>query len=197
MHRVTAILLAAGMSKRMGSPKQLLPLNGKPMIRHCLDAILESEIDRPVVVLGPGSEETRRAIQDLPLNVVFNNQKDSEMAQSVRIGIHAVDDACSAVFICLSDHPMVSIETFRILMEWHSQHPDQILIPTYKEKRGHPTLFPLPVLKEIFPDGNLRGIINRNSERVKEVPVIDEGVVLDLDTDEDYQKIREKVETSL
>jgi molybdenum cofactor cytidylyltransferase len=192
---VTVILLAAGLSKRMGRPKQLLPIDGKELIRHVLDVIFEAGIKECVVVLGPESEKIQRAIQGLPLTLVFNRRRDSEMAESVRVGLRAVSDACSGVLIALCDHPLITAETYRILIGRHGRHPGQILIPTYEQRRGHPSLFPLPVLKEVFSGVNLRDLIHQHSDRVKLVPVADPGVILDLDTDQDYQKLRGRLES--
>jgi CTP:molybdopterin cytidylyltransferase MocA len=202
MPQVTAILLAAGSSRRMGRTKQLLLLNGKPLIRHCLDSIFGAGIERPIVVLGPGAEPIQQVIEDLSITMVCNDHKDSEMADSVRVGLDAVDDKCSGILICLTDHPMVSTKTYRTLIEAYMKNPDQILIPTWMEKRGHPTLFPLNLLKDFFNPGaarrersnGLRDIILRNSLKVKLVPVADEGVVLDLDTEQEYRTLRARVE---
>lgn len=201
---VTAILLAAGLSTRMGRSKPLLKLQGKTVIRHCIDAILEAGVDRCVVVLGRESETIRKEIRDLPVTTVLNQKEGSHMAESVHVGFNVVDNTHSAVVVALSDHPLVTADTYRVLLETHRRNPDQILIPAYHDRRGHPTLFPVEQLRNYFNlcaaarqrSQGLRTLIHENSERVNLIPVNDEGVVLDMDTEEDYRRIRDKAASS-
>ena len=193
--RVSAILLAAGSSKRMGQPKQLLPLGSKPIIRHCLDNLAAAGIRNTVVVLGQNGSKILDSVKELPVQVVFNKTPDSEMAESVRIGLRTLHGSSSGVLVHLSDHPLVSVETLKSLVQCHVETPDRIIIPLYKGRRGHPTLFPKPVIDEVFDGLNLRDIINRDSSRIRFLNVDDEGVVLDIDTKEDYERILKKMET--
>ena len=191
--RVSAILLAAGSSKRMGQPKQLLTLGNKTVIRHCLDNLAAAGIKDIVVVLSQRGSEILNSMKDLPVKIVFNENPESEMAESVRIGIRALSDSSTGVLVHLSDHPLVSVGTLKRLSQSHFETSDKIIIPLYKEKRGHPSLFPKPVISEIFVGLNLRDIINRDSGRIKLLDVDDEGVILDMDTKEDYDEILKKM----
>lgn len=185
---VSAILLAAGSSRRTGQLKQLLPLGDKPIIRHCLDCIIASGIKDIVAVVGQKGEIVK-TINDLPVKIVFNEAPESEMAESVRIGLRVIDDSSTGVLICLSDHPLVLPETLRVLIDSHSGDPGKIIIPMYTGKRGHPSLFPIHAIKEIFEGLNLRDVINKTPGRIKNINVEDEGILLDMDTIEDYKKI--------
>ena len=186
--RVSAVLLAAGSSKRMGCPKQLLPLGHKPAIRHCLDNIIAAGIQQIVVVLGAESNAAA-AFRDIPVAVVVNDRIGSEMAESVRIGLRALESPSSGVLICLGDHPLASAETMRTVTLAHRESPDDIIIPVHKRRRGHPSLFPSALLDEIFSGGTLRNIIDKHSRRVRMIEVPDEGVILDMDTPEDYENM--------
>ena len=177
----------------MGQPKQLLPLHDKPIIRHCLDNLITSGIENIVAVLGNRGDEVLAVIQEMPVKIVLNKNQESEMAESVRIGLRAISENSSGVLICLSDHPLVSVDTLKILMQCFLETPDKIIIPLYKGKRGHPTLFPRNVIEEIFNGGTLRDIIDKNRSRLKFLNVQDEGVVLDMDTKEDYDKVLKKI----
>jgi molybdenum cofactor cytidylyltransferase len=172
----------------MGQSKQLLPLDDKPIIRHCTDSLIAAGIDEIIVVLGRDSEELLRILSGLPIKVVFNEEPDSDMAGSVRIGLRAVNPYASGVLVCLSDHPLISEETLQNLLRLHSEAPDKIIIPVYKEKRGHPTLFPIHVIDEIFKGGTLKDIVNRDTARIRIIEVMDEGVIIDIDTMEDYER---------
>jgi len=177
----------------MGQPKQLLPLHDKPIIRHCLDNLIASGIENIVAVLGYHGDEVLAAIQEMPVQIVFNENQESEMAESVRIGLRAIAEKSSGVLVCLSDHPLVSVDTLKSLMQCFLETPDKIIIPLYKGKRGHPTLFPRNVIEEIFEAGTLRDIIDKNRSRLKFLNVQDEGVILDMDTKEDYDKVLKKI----
>ncbi len=173
----------------MGQPKQLLPLGAKPVIRHCLDTLFASGITSVVVVIGPYEEEMRRALQDLPLVITINKNNESEMADSVKIGLRATTELSSGVLVCLSDHPLVSVDTLKVLIHWHYKEPDKIIIPRYAGKRGHPCVFPRSVLKEASRGMTLRDIVNKDEQRVQYIDVRDKGILLDMDTQEDYQRI--------
>jgi molybdenum cofactor cytidylyltransferase len=191
--QVSAILLAAGSSRRMGQLKQLLPLGDKPIIRHCLDYLIAAGIKNIVAVLGYHGEEVLAAIQEMPVQIVLNKNQESDMAESVRIGLSAVTEYSAGVMVCLSDHPLILVETLKSLMQYFLETPDKIIIPLYKEKRGHPTLFPRHIIEEICEGGTLRDIVNRDSNRIRLLDVQDEGVILDIDTKEDYEKILKKI----
>ena len=181
----------------MGQSKQLLPLEGKPVIRHCIDCIIAADIDEIIVVLGRDSEELLKTLHGLPVKAVLNEELGSEMATSVRIGLREVNPYASGVLVSLSDHPLISKETLKNLLRIHHEAPAKIIIPVYKERRGHPTLFPRHVIDEIFKGGTLKDLINRNPERVRTVEVIDEGVIIDMDTREDYERVLGKLAARL
>ncbi len=111
------------------------------------------------------------------------------MVASVRIGLRALEDRASGVVICLADHPLASAETLAAIARGHQETPETIIIPAYRGKRGHPTLFPRSVIEGVFFGGTLRETISRNAGRVRIIDVSDEGVVLDMDTHEDYENI--------
>ena len=184
--RVSAILLAAGRSRRMGRPKQLLPLGGKPALVHSLDAIAGAGIEDVVVVLNALVGRAAKIIRHLPVNIVFNNDPASEMADSVRIGLSSVHASSSGVLVHLADYPLISADTVRALMAMHSDEPDKILIPAYEGAKGHPCLFPKHLAMEVFQGNTLKQIVHRDNARIRIVQVRDEGILLDMDTEEDY-----------
>jgi CTP:molybdopterin cytidylyltransferase MocA len=173
----------------MGRLKQLLPIRNKPAIRHCVEALLSAGIRDIVIVLAPTGAEIAATIDDFPVSVVFNERAESEMADSVRTGLRSLHPSSSAVLVCLCDHPLVSPETMKTLLHLHREDPLRIIIPTYNGKRGHPTLFPKSVLAEMMHGLTLREVIRKKPDRVLQVEVADEGVILDMDTMEDYKKI--------
>ena len=189
MSHIAAILLAAGQSKRMGKNKQLLSFGGKPFIRHCLDTLFEAGLQDIIVVLGPTGDEIEPVISTLPVSIVWNAARKSDMADSARIGLRTLPKHVAGVLVCLGDHPLVKPATIQEIHTYHKVHPEKIIIPTFSGKKGHPTLFPRDILEEIFEVATLRDIIHRDSERIALLDVSDPGVHTDIDTPEDFGRI--------
>jgi molybdenum cofactor cytidylyltransferase len=177
----------------MGRLKQLLPLNDRPVIRHCLDSILLSGLWDVVTVVRPGSEDILKAVSGFTRKVAFNERPESGMAGSVKAGIKMIDPASTGVLICLSDHPLVRTDTYRALSAAHFETPRHIIVPVYRGRKGHPPLFPADTVREIYAGLTLSEIVRKDDKRVRYVPVPDEGVVLDMDTQEDYSIIMIKM----
>ena len=173
----------------MGRCKQLLPLEGRPAVVRCLENIIAAGISDITVVVGAAGDEVVRAIAHLPVTVARNGMVGSDMAQSVRTGLESVDSAAGGVLVCLADHPLVAPETFRRLAEEHRTSPGAVLIPLYNGRKGHPTLFPRPVIDELSVRATLRDVIGVHPERIKLLPLDDPAVVEDMDTPADYQRI--------
>jgi molybdenum cofactor cytidylyltransferase len=174
----------------MGQSKQLLPLDGKPFISHCIDNIIAAGIADIVAVLSHDIAELSDLLKGLPVKKAFNNDPDSDMAASVRAGLSAVKEDSSGVLICLCDHPLVGASTIKALAAGHDEARDRIIIPTFNDAKGHPTLFPRSVIKAIYSGMNLRQIINNNPDKVELFGVEDRGVIIDIDTKEDYMRAR-------
>ncbi len=175
----------------MGTQKQLLLLGNRPVIRRCVDTVFASGILDLVVVVNGDGKRIVEALAGLAVKIVRNDEADSQMADSVRIGLRSLDDCFSGVLVCLSDHPVISAETFRTLIQAHHGRPDRIVIPCYRGRRGHPALFSRVILKEVFSGGTLRDIIGKHEGSVQLIEVDDEGILLDMDTVEDYERVRE------
>jgi molybdenum cofactor cytidylyltransferase len=176
----------------MGTSKQLLRLGSKSVIRHCVDTLADAGIGQVVVVCGAGQEGCVKELTGTGARIVWNEAKGSQMADSVRVGLRAVDETCPAVLVCLADHPLVTSSTYQAIIDAHQQSPERIIIPAFEGRRGHPSLFPFPVISDIFFQPTLRDLISEEGDRVLVVDVPDEGVVLDMDTEEEYRIIVDK-----
>jgi len=175
----------------MKQPKLLLPLGDRPVIKHCIDTLTAADITEIVVVVSTSGHDIRELLRDLPAAIAVNKVPGSDMAESVRTGLRELKGSPSGVLVCLSDHPLVSAETIRAIIRLHSNTPDSILIPAYQGKRGHPTLFPNMIISRFLSGTGktLRDIIQENSSIVQTLNVDDDGVILDMDTEEDYKNI--------
>jgi molybdenum cofactor cytidylyltransferase len=176
----------------MGTSKQLLQLGNKAVIRLCVDAIEAAGIGNIVVVCGAEHGACAKELAGTGALLVRNEAKQSQMVDSVRIGLRAVDSSCTGVFVCLADHPLVSKSTYRTMVDAHQRSPEKIIIPAFKGRRGHPSLFPFTIINGIFTQPTLRDLIKKESEHVLILDLPDEGVILDMDTPEDYRAVAER-----
>lgn len=173
----------------MGRLKQLLPLGDRTVLRHTVDTLRAAGVPEIVVVCGPDPGRCEAALASSGARLVVNEAGVSEMADSVRLGLGQMDRAAySGILVSLGDHPLVRPETCAALLRLHRRSAAMIIIPSFQGRRGHPVLFPTAVIGEIFGAATLRDIVRRDPERVQVVEVEDEGVILDLDTGEDYRR---------
>ena len=183
---LTALLLAAGESKRT-KPwlKPLLQFKGKPVIQAIIDALKESGADRVFVVLGHEAERVKEAIKEKRgVKVIVNENYKKGMLSSVKCGIK--ENPHSNFLICLVDQPLVEAKTMSEVAK--SGKGRSITVPTYKGKRGHPILIPQELIGELlaFKGKTLRDFVHEH--KIEEIETEDKGVIINLNTFEDYEK---------
>jgi molybdenum cofactor cytidylyltransferase len=188
-----AIVLAAGMSQRMGRPKLLLPLGGKPLLARTLDTLFAAQQISPIlVVTGHNAEELTPVLQGYNLASINNpHYAAGGMLSSVQAGARALPEDCEAFFLILGDQPLVQPQTLLALLEARQKTGALIVIPTYEGRRGHPVLFAASCAPEILAlpaDATLKTLIIRRADDVLEVPVPDPAILSDVDTPEDYER---------
>jgi len=189
---VSAILLAAGRSQRMDTKKQLLPIHGRPAVVRCLESLRDANAAEIVLVIGPQAGDIMDAARGFPVRFVVNEIPESDMATSVKTGLTCIDRDATGVLVCLCDHPLVRTATIEAMLSAHARMPDAIIIPVYNGRKGHPTLFPRLLLEELGTGATLRDIIGHHHEKISFLTVDDEGVILDMDTPEDYRRILDR-----
>lgn len=186
---VAAILLAAGKSTRMGSCKQLLPLGGTTVIDRCLTTIQRGGINDIVVVVSENGRDVADAARRNGVRVAVNRTGDGDMSSSVRTGLNAVDAGVSGILVALCDYPLVAPATIALLARLHGTFPDGIITPGYEGRRGHPLLFARSIIDELAEGMTLRDVVRHDLHRIYEVPVEDAGILMDMDTPEDYARL--------
>jgi molybdenum cofactor cytidylyltransferase len=189
---VSVVVLAAGMSRRMGAPKQLLRAGETTLLERALHTVRQSRADEIILVLGFGATEIRRSISTRGLRVVVNEGYQEGMASSLRAGIATVGPQAQGALIMLADQPFVLFSTLDRLIEYQQKMRPQIAIPTYKGFRGNPVLLDRSVFAEIASlqgDIGCRAIFGKHTENIAKVAVDDPGILLDVDTREDYEKL--------
>jgi molybdenum cofactor cytidylyltransferase len=186
---LSAILLAAGRSKRMGKLKQLMPLGESTIIERAIDNLSSSAVDEVIVVLGHKAEEIKEAISAKPAKIALNPNYGEGMSTSIIAGLKLVDPRAEAVMLALGDLPLVDSQTINHLIDEFRKSDKGIALPAYKGKRGHPVILAIryqPELLELKGDIGAREIIKRHPKDVLEVAVDSGGVISDIDTKEDY-----------
>jgi molybdenum cofactor cytidylyltransferase len=186
---ISAILLAAGESNRMGQPKQLMPFDQSTIVERTIDNLLNSAVSETIVVLGYREQDVRKTIADKPVKIAINPDYQQGMSASIIAGLKQVDKRAQAVLIALGDQPFVDSQTINTLVEAFIANNRGIIIPVYQGRRGNPVIFAIKYKGELW---NLKGdiggreIINHHPDDVLEVAVNCEGVLLDIDTAENY-----------
>ena len=193
---VAAILLAAGRSSRMGTCKQLLPLGDGTVIGCCLETLVSSDIGEIVVVVSRDGQAVEQAARRFPVEVVVNDDPEGDMASSVRAGWNALTDESSGAIVALCDYPLVTSRTIARLVAEQRRSPGCIIIPCHQGRRGHPLFFPRTILNELAGDLTLRDLVRRDPGRILCLAVDDPGVLIDMDTPEDYHRICELMDNS-
>ena len=141
------------------------------------------------MVVGPQGDAVAEEARRHPIRIVRTKDPHGDMACSVRTGREALSPTISGVLIAPCDHPLVTYGTVAGLIEAHYRDPAAIIIPTHAGRRGHPTCFPRSILDELDDTGTLRDLVRRAPNRLCHLETTDQGVVLDMDTPEDYQRI--------
>ena len=190
--KIGAILLAAGASRRMGRPKQLLPFNGTTLIRHICQEVLNSNCERLVVVLGANSDLIRPEIQDLPVDHVLNQDWDNrnggeccyrcEFFKAEKINLDAF-----LLFVC--DQPFLTAEYLNRLIEKYQTEKQNIIASTYADTIGVPAVFDKRYQEDLLRLKEQRGakkLFSKYEADLLAVP-FPEGKI-DLDTPEDYKR---------
>lgn len=189
---ISAIILAAGESKRMGQPKQLLPFRGSTLLGQIVENLLQSQAAETIVVLGYQAEKIIPQIAREPIRIVVNPDFEQGMSSSIKCGLSHISEAADGVMIVLGDQPLIEKETIDLLIEKHRQSERGIILPVYKGIRGHPVIFKMKYKDELLRlTGDIGGrqIIEWHPSDVLEVEVDSESVVISIDAESDYQSL--------
>jgi molybdenum cofactor cytidylyltransferase len=194
---ISAILLAAGESRRMGRPKQLLEWQGKPLLLHVLENLIRSSADEIILVLGHETEEIRNCLPELPVKIVVNPDYKTGMASSLRQGLLSMDPGSEAFLVLLADQPCIGPDMVdRVIREFRRADPKRgIVRPVYRGTPGHPVLIGvrhLPEALQLHGDEGARRILMNHPEDVLEIEVDHDGVLMDIDTPEAYRDCMER-----
>lgn len=189
----SGIILAAGTSSRLGQPKQLLELDGRPMLQYVVDSATEAGLDEIVVVLGHDADRIASALA-LPGNarIVINDHYERGQSSSLRTGIDALDPRSPAAVILLGDQPGLSPEAIRRAIDAFASASDPIVRTFWRGTPGHPVVVARShwaALREIIGDRGARDLLSMASH--VEIVEMDTPPVADVDTWDQYRQLRE------
>jgi len=188
---ITALILAAGQSKRMGQPKMLLPWGETTVLEKVIATFKAADVDEILIITGGDRERVEALVGD-SARVIFNpNYAEGEMLSSVQVGLAGLKPATEAVLIGLGDQPQVRERSVWSVVNEYLRSGASLVVPSFQMRRGHPWLVARPHWDEIMrmrPPASLRDFLNHHADEIHYVELNQESILQDLDTPEDYLK---------
>ena len=184
------VVLAAGLSRRLGRNKLLLPLGAKPILVWSVENALAAPLDEVIVVVGHQHEIVEEAIRHLPVRIVRNSDYETCQSTSLKTGVRGASPNCECFVFFLGDQPLVGPEIVtHMLMRYRQDHP-LIVTPTCNGKKGNPVLVNAKLRQELTAltgDTGARAIFQKHSDQTVTVEVGDPAIRMDVDQEQDYE----------
>lgn len=195
---IAAIVLAAGLSRRMGRPKMSLPWGNSTVIGHILRTLSAADVDEIYVVLGGDSGEVKQAIADVqvakPLQTLLNPHfAELEMVHSAQLGLKALGNRFQAALVALGDQPQMETGVVNRILAAYAETGSPLVVPSYEKRRGHPWLVARtlwPAILELKRSQTLRDFLTGQAGEIRYVDVETPSVLQDIDTPADYDRYR-------
>lgn len=188
---IWAMILAAGESRRMGEPKLLLPFGEKTIIEAVIDNVVRSKVKNILVVLGADREKIKEKIQNYPIKICVNSHFQEGMLSSVQRGFQTLPENTQAVLIILGDQPSIASSVIDKVIDAYRRTGRGIVLPVYKNDRGHPVLIDMKYQDEVQNlslEIGLRGTVYNHPGDILEVEVEASTILRDIDDMDDYRR---------
>jgi molybdenum cofactor cytidylyltransferase len=189
---VSAIVLSAGSSNRMGTPKGLLKIGDKTFLRHIVDVLHSSRVLDVAIVLGSGAETIEQTLDWFDGKIVTNEEWERGQLSSIIAGLGVLEQKdLHGVMICPVDRPFISQSLIVDLLQAFWKSKKKIIVPVYGGQRGHPVIFSIELFEELRNaplDIGARAVVHAHPEELCEVRTDEEGITINIDTPEDYDK---------
>ena len=192
---VHGVVLAAGRSSRMGSPKPLLRVGAETFLQHAVRCLREGDCRDVSIVINSADASVRAHALNTDATVIENPDARSEQIDSLRLALAAAPQDAAAVIVLPVDIPAVRATTVRAVVQAFRERPAPIIVPTYKGVGGHPLLLARIVFDAVLasdPPEGLRSLLSARADLVLQVHVDDPGIALDVDTPEDYAALSDE-----
>ena len=193
---IVAIVLSAGESSRMGSPKALLPIKGKSFIEEIVSVLQATKVGKIIVVLGYNANDIAPKIRHLPVRTVVNEDYSKGQLSSLNVAIRSLEaekDAANidGVLVHLVDHPYLRHALVDHMIDCFYESKKLIVVPRHGDKRGHPVIFSKQLFSEILNaplEGGAKAVVRAHQDETLEIETEDEGVTVDIDTPAEYRQ---------
>jgi len=186
---ITALILAAGQSKRMGQPKMILPWGETTVLGQVITTFKAAGVEDIIVVTGGDREQVERLVSSSSRTVFNPEYARGEMLSSLQVGLKGLKPGVEAILVGLGDQPQVRERSVQLVLEEYTKSRASLVVPSFKMRRGHPWLVARQhwdeILRMRFPE-SLRDFLNHHAKDICYVEVEDPGILKDLDTPEDY-----------
>ena len=193
---ISAVILAAGESRRMGTQnKLLLQIDSEVLIRKFVKSVCASATDAVLVVLGHEAEKIKAVLQDQSLRFVKNTCYEKGMTTSIQSGVNAASMESVGLMICLADLPFAETSDFNRLIQaftdFRRTESSLIIVPVFQGQRGNPVLFSAEFRDKLLAHNGegCKGIVSKYPQSVREVSMENDNLLRDIDTPEDYKLV--------
>ena len=188
---VSGIIMASGFSKRMGKDKLLMQIDHVAIVEKVIRAAVESSLNEVIIVYR--QESVKTIASHYNIKTVKNEDAQKGQSTSVIKGINATDPATDAFLFMVGDQPFLNSDTINYLLACQANHPEHIIVPTYDGHKGSPVLFPSSFkndLLKIQGDKGGKAVVDAAGDRVSYVQIEQINIGLDVDTPEDFSRIK-------
>jgi molybdenum cofactor cytidylyltransferase len=193
---LAAVILSGGSSRRMGSPKALLPYQGRPFLEHLLSVTKHSKISVRRIVLGAHAEPIARAVPLAADEIVINTEWEKGQLSSIHAALRSLPPDTDGILLCLIDHPLISAQLVsELIQKFYATHAP-IVLPVYEGRRGHPVIFSASVYDELLRaplEQGARTVVWAHAAEVCEVLTTEEGCILNLNDPDTLMKATGKL----
>lgn len=198
--KISGIILAAGLSTRMGEPKQLLPFGNSTIIETVIDNLLGSKLNEVIVVVGHEAEKVQAHIQHKPVKIAFNSDYQEGMVTSAQCGVRSISASADAFAMTLVDLPLITPDLVNLVIDTYVQAEGGIAVPSYNNRRGHPVIFDRRYAADILAlgeeSGGVRSLFKKYAGDIHYMTVDTDRVLTDIDYRTDYEAALRKASSA-
>jgi len=190
---LAAVILSGGASSRMGSPKALLPYQGRPFLEHLLEVTMQAKIGVRRVVLGAHAEPIAKEVPLTADEIVINEDWEKGQLSSIQAALRSLPPGTDGIVLCLIDHPLISSTLVHDLIETFYTSKKPIVLPVCEGQRGHPVIFAAQLYDELLKaplETGARAVVWAHAGEVEEFSTNEEGCILNLNDPQAMEKIR-------